>query len=145
MEDYVHIYKNPRSQAQRDTRRTEPVLENRHSRHDYEPISLTQGVTNQYQQPQVDNSNVMQTISSNEEKDLKQQIRRFLCIFSVTGIVALAVMLVIVVVSVSVVAIRSNELSDEVAHLQQLEEMDYSMQVTDNLSRRHNIIYAILC
>ena len=145
MEDYVHIYKNPRSLVQRDTRQTEPVLENRHSRHDYEPISLTQGVTNQYQQPQVDDSNVMQTISSNEEKDLKQQIR-FLCIFSVTGIVALAVMLIIVVVSVSVVAIRSNELSDEVAHLQQqLEEMNYSMQVTDNLSRRHNITYAILC
>ena len=133
MEDYEHIYKNPRSQVQLETRQTESVLENRHSRHDYEPISLTQGVINQYQQPQVDDSNVMQTISSKGEKDLKQQIRRSLCIFSVTGIVALAVMLVIVIVSLSVVAIRSSELHDEVAHLQQqLEEMNYSMQVTDN-------------
>lgn len=128
MEDYVHIYKIPRSQLQqaetasRDSR-TESFLDNRKSRHDYEPVIFNQGESDTHQQPQVDDSNIQETIKSNK-KYTKQQMRRFFCIFSIIGVIALAAITLAVAVSLTIITIRSNTLSDQVFDLQQqLEEV----------------------
>ena len=139
MDEYVHIYKIPRSQVQQveascDSR-TESFLENRQSRHDYEPVTFTQGASDTNQYPQVNDSNMVQTAST-KEKDAKQQIRRLFCMFIIIGIVTLAAVMILVAVSVSIIAIRSNALSDQVAELQQQLQEINSVQVKDNRYRR---------
>ena len=127
MEDYIHIYKIPRSytqeaEASRDSR-TESFLDNRKSRHDYEPVDFNQGESGTSQQPQVDDINIRETKNS-EKKYIKQQIRRSFCIYSIIVAVALATLIISVAVSLTIIAIRSNAVSDQVADLQQqLEEL----------------------
>ena len=138
MEDYVHIYKIPRSQVQqaeasRDSR-TESFLDNRKSRHDYEPVTFNQGETDIHQQPHI------QETTNTEKKDIKQQMRRFFCIHSIIWAVALVAIVVTVAVSLTIITIRSNALSDQVADLQQqLDELKL-VQVKEKLISSHAII-----
>lgn len=122
MEDYLHIYNIPRSQVQQDEEsrdsRTESFLDNRKSRHDYEPVVFNHGESNSHQQPQVDDPNIQQT-RNRENQSSKRQNRRFFCIYSITMVVALAALMVAVAVSLTVVTLRSNALGDQVADLQQ--------------------------
>jgi hypothetical protein len=124
MEDYIHIYKIPRSHIQEAEEsldsRTESFLDNRKSRHDYEPVDFNKGESDGHQQPsQVEDLNTQDT----EKKDIKQQTRKFFCIYSIIAIVAFTALMVSVAVSLTVIAIRSKAISDEVADLQQqLEE-----------------------
>ena len=127
MEDYIHIYKIPRSYTQeaeenRDSR-TESFLDNRKSRHDYEPVNFNQGESGTNQRPQVDDENLQETKKS-EEKYIKQQIRKSFCIYSIIVVIALSALMVSVVVSLTIIAIRSNAVSSQVSDLQQqLEEL----------------------
>lgn len=142
MDEYIHIYKIPRSQVQqiepsRDSR-TESCVENRKSRHDYEPVTFTQGASDNNQQPEFNDLSMVQTIRK-DEMDAKQRIKKLFCLFSIIGIVVSAAMMVIVAVSVSIIAIRSNALSNQVADLQQQFQELNSVQVKDNLLSSHGI------
>ena len=122
MEDYIHIYKIPRSYTQeieenRDSR-TESFLDNRKSRHDYEPVNFDRGESGTSQRPQVDDENLRETKNS-EKKYIKQQIRRSFCIYSIIVAITLSSLMVLVAVSLTIIAIRSNAVSDQVADIQQ--------------------------
>ena len=142
MEDYVHIYKIPRSQLQqaeasRDSR-TESFLDNRKSRHDYEPVNFNQGELDTHRQTQVGDSNIQETTKT-DKKYVKQQMRRFFCIFSIIGVVALAAITVAVAMSLAIITMRSNTLSDQVADLQQQLEEVKLVQVKEKLISSHTI------
>ena len=127
MEDYIHIYKIPRSYTQeteenRDSR-TESFLDHRKSRHDYEPVNFDRGGSGTSQLPQVDDENLRETKNS-EKKYIKQQIRRSFCIYSIIVAITLSSLMVLVAVSLTIIAIRSNAVGDQVADIQQqLEEL----------------------